>query len=406
MKKILILVFVSVFLSWMLPFDPFVQSYYFIYQKIHGFSHIKNFSQGFVPIPKTALSSQMIDEEKLQEKIKLGLPEALNAQIASDLNKYQRIEAEQYLSYLKEPKARQPIHFVIEQGRVRALLGTSDTKACQKLAEEKTIDPTHSYHYYMSCRVLFDVFEYLAEKKYIPDTDFIVELADFIDPDIGQTNAQTAFPIFTFAKDTHNPIENSAILIPDWMNILTRTRIASRIKKANRVFPWEEKKEILFWRGATTDSTGFRTKLVSLSNHHPEKIDAKFADDKANAAHSLPIEAHLAYRYLVSIDGARCSWQRLIWHMQSNSLTFKTESSQIQWFYKGLKPYVHYIPVHNEAQLFEALQFAKENRTLSLSIVQNANTFVEENLSLEAMYHYFIVLLNDYASRKVPDLEF
>jgi hypothetical protein len=134
-----------------------------------------------------------------------------------------------------------------------------------------------------------------------------------------------------------------------------------------------------------------------MSDRYPALIDAKFVDQKRPTFVSP--EDHLRYKYLISIDGARCAWERFIWHLHSNSLVFKNESAQKQWFYNGILPYVHYIPVKDEQSLLAAIGWAKMHPIEVQSIIQNASTFVEENLSLEDMYHYFMVLIQEYSKK-------
>ncbi|MBP6104356.1 MAG: hypothetical protein KA508_04795, partial [Gammaproteobacteria bacterium] len=93
------------------------------------------------------------------------------------------------------------------------------------------------------------------------------------------------------------------------------------------------------------------------------------------------------------------TWTRLVWHLQGNSLTFKHLSTQIQWFYKGIKPYIHYIPVKDEKALLAVLDWAEKNPKRAEAMAQQSTDFVENNLTLEDMVHYYIVLLQEYAKK-------
>lgn len=236
--------------------------------------------------------------------------------------------------------------------------------------------------------IIYDMVNFLAKEGYLPDTDFLVGLSDYFNPDV-----KADIPIFVFAKALDDPFEKDLILMPDWMNI-KNTDLISRIKKANILYPWQNKKSMLFWRGGSISSTGFREKLVALSKKHPGLIDAKVVDKQA--VKFVAPEEHLAYKYLISVDGVRCTWVRLVWHLQSNSLVFKHQSNQVQWFYKGIQPYVHYVPVEDENALLERISWAEKNPDKVKNIVEEGSRFVEENLALEDMYHYFAVLIQEY----------
>ena len=97
----------------------------------------------------------------------------------------------------------------------------------------------------------------------------------------------------------------------------------------------------------------------------------------------------------------RASWGRLVWHFYSNSLTFKQDSHQVQWFYKAIKPYVHYVTFHNKASLVQGMDWAEKNPKEAQAITQQASAFVENNLSLEDMYHYMLVLCQAYTQKLV-----
>ena len=142
----------------------------------------------------------------------------------------------------------------------------------------------------------------------------------------------TTQPVFTYAKDLDSKSERNLTLFPDWMNLCSSTMMREKIRRAQGLYPWNNKKDQLFWRGGKNDSTGFRKKLVDYSFDHLNIVDAKFVE--AGQSKFIDPVDHLQYKYLVSIDGNRCSWERLVWHLHSDSLVFKHQSNQVQWFYK------------------------------------------------------------------------
>jgi hypothetical protein len=86
-----------------------------------------------------------------------------------------------------------------------------------------------------------------------------------------------------------------------------------------------------------------------------------------------------------------------VWALHSNSLTFKHNSTHVQWFYKGIKPHEHYVPFSDKQSLLTGIQWAEEHPSNAQAIIKRASAFVEENLNLEDMYHYQIVLINEYS---------
>jgi hypothetical protein len=54
------------------------------------------------------------------------------------------------------------------------------------------------------------------------------------------------------------------------------------------------------------------------------------------ATFPVPYDAHMKYKYLISLDGNGAPWLRVPWILLSNSVLIKQDSENIQWFYPGL----------------------------------------------------------------------
>lgn len=157
--------------------------------------------------------------------------------------------------------------------------------------------------------------------------------------------------------------------------------------------------------------TAPRSQAVTLSIQRPDLIDAKFSAlsqcshpdrilQRFNNYFSdpLPVQEHLQYKYQLLIDGNSCAYSRAYWQLFSNSLIFKQNSPHIQWFYKALTPYAHYIPVRSDfGDLLEKIQWAKEHDKEAQRISKNAQKFAAKNLKKSDVYFYVYVLLKEYA---------
>lgn len=246
----------------------------------------------------------------------------------------------------------------------------------------------------------------------LPDIDFIVNMADCESdsPDLYPA------PLFVFSK---NRFIKSQALIPDCEAMQGYARLDKMMEQGEKLFPWECKKEKIFWRGATTDgwynSTHWesnpRAKLVCLSLLFPDSIDARFTTFCHGAETNVAILAFpeilanftsqpdsLSYKYLMDIDGWTCSWSRCYWTLLSNSVVFKQITDDIQWFYGGLQPYYHYIPVKKDlSDLLEQLQWSKKNDQIVKNIATQGTYFVKNNLSKEMILFYTYCLLIQYS---------
>lgn len=316
-------------------------------------------------------ASCYINQTKLNQKIKQGLPQWAKAQIRSDLEKFKPFKT----SDVDQLHQDFPMlfRFKIKDGRL-------ETSYQAGLEIHSAFKP------------MVVIFDYLAKHGYIKEADFLMGLSDLFKPQVPQ---KLSVPIFVFAKDMSDSFEQQSVPVPDWMNIVQSPFIRKEIQEGIKKWPWAAKKPLLFWRGGSIASTNFRERLVELSKQYPNLIDAKFS--RTPGVPFVTRADHLQYQYLISIDGIRATWTRLVWHLQSNSLVFKHDSHQIQWFYSALKPYVHYVPVQDdEDSLLKNLKWASENPQAVQAIIQQAQAFAEDHLSLEDMCHYYIGLLVEY----------
>ena len=75
----------------------------------------------------------------------------------------------------------------------------------------------------------------------------------------------------------------------------------------------------------------------------------------------------------MTVDGNTCAWVRFPWQMISYSVPVKVESEKIEYFYSGLEPWVHYVPIKADySDLLENIQWLKENDEKAKKIAENA----------------------------------
>ncbi len=320
--------------------------------------------------------SSFVDQTILQQKIAAGLPAWAKAQISADLSKFSNIIPKDLDKYFMSENSdrNKLVRFKITNGKLDAIV------------QDPSILKLKSF------QVMQNVFEFLAKNHYVPDTDFILCLQDYL-----VVSGSVPLPIFTFAKDVTVPVEKDLILVPDWMNLRSVAELKPRIQYANYLFPWDKKEPYVFWRGSLADSSGFRHKLVSLTKTHPAVINAQFSQN--NPAEYVSEDQHVQYRYQITIDGSRGTWERLVWQLRSNCLVFKHHSNHVQWFYKGISPNVHYISVQDEVSLLKSIAWSEQHPKETQQIITQAMTFSDNNLTIEDMFHYWIGVLSAYSAR-------
>jgi hypothetical protein len=206
----------------------------------------------------------------------------------------------------------------------------------------------------------------------------------------------------------------------------------AEVKKGD--IEWNKKIDKLFWRGVFTDNLltkrfinlnelklyfkedfcSSRMKLVKLSRDYFDLLDANFFDRKdwnvsiTQLLHSYGLNRlasfaniadHLKYKYQICIDGQSTTQPGFVWRLWSNSCVFKVYSPNYEWFYKGLTPWVHFIPVESDVtDLVEKITWAKNHDNEVQQIIENAHDFSRTFLNTQFHLLYTYKVLCKYAA--------
>lgn len=263
-------------------------------------------------------------------------------------------------------------------------------------------------------KILADLIPKVIGERSLPESfEFIITLHDRVPEE-----CSFEVPVFGFAKNREN---KNAICIPDFESLSTYPFLKKGMAKGSLIYPWDEKKELAFWRGVTTGGLFTldncldypRSKLVMMSVEAPSLLDARFtryvqldSEDVREKlklfcplAPSLSPKEHLQYKYLINVDGNSCSYSRMFWIMLSNSLLIKQESDEIQWYYGKIKPWVHYVPLETDlSDLFARIEWAKEHDSEAQEMAKSATELAVEIFSEESMGDYLQKLFIAYES--------
>ena len=244
-------------------------------------------------------------------------------------------------------------------------------------------------------KTVYSIISMLASNHHIPDCEFIVALNDYLSY-VPQGTTEPA-AIFSFAKHTQIPVERTTILIPDWMNVRYWDLLRSRIDLASRLYPWNSKKNLIHWRGGCADSMQHRTRLVNLKNKF-DFLDVGMTEGQNRVPYVDP-EFSVQYKYQIALDGARCTWERMVWQMYSNTVLIKPNSPQVQWFHRGLKAYYNYVPIADldEEKILFVYNWLQHHDLAAQEIASNANRFARDNFKTQDFFAYYAVLLQEYA---------
>lgn len=210
------------------------------------------------------------------------------------------------------------------------------------------------------------ILQSLCHRKLLKDAQFLITMHDSV-------SFESAGPIFTFAKSSKL---QTAVAFPDFEACMSYHLLKKEVEAVCNSLSYEEKKESAFWRGSSSGGVSTvdnwksfpRSILCLTSKKHPHLIDAKFTNliqiqdplvYQEIRKHRLigsnaSKKKHLEYKYLIDVDGNSCTYSRMYWILLSNSVCLKQITQEEQWYYSGLDPYKHYIPLkHDLSDLLE-----------------------------------------------------
>jgi len=349
------------------------------------------------------LSAFEFSWEKVQAKLAQPLPEWMRQQIEEDLMPFYEkgVTSEMIASTIKNVRAIPSGHradFVLYKIRDN------------KITVETFTNPLTDVRIAHVVEVLEDMAKYLR----LPDVEFLSSIWDSYDNPLYLE--QTECPVFTMCKLKSN---HCGVLFPEFRHFSYRKRSYNDICCTNLSSPWKSKAGIAFWRGMTSgwhyNYEGWdlkpRSRLVLFSKEYPELVDAAFTDPyslsqdikRLMETYDLfkqwtYLTAFVKYKYLVSIDGNTFA-SNFWWGLLANCAVLKSNSDYVEWFYKGVVPYVHYVPFEPDLSDFkEKVLWLKNHDREAEKIAAQGENFAREHLSNEALMVYFYRLLQAYAA--------
>ena len=256
----------------------------------------------------------------------------------------------------------------------------------------------------------------LSKIKPLPNVCFLYSVHDGISLD------SEDIPIFTMSTIKN---ENSHhLLIPDYEALREHYQVLKDVDILKSNFPWDQKIPQIMWRGSTcqyswkdpndrfirenTIDFFSRANLCQLSEKYPHLIDAKFTIFVLGAENVpslqkyrgqwIRFEEQVKYKYQIFIDGNVVPFSNSVWKFLIHSLIFKVDSPWVQWYFQGLKPYTHYIPVKsNLDDLIEKLTWAMDHDSEAQMIANNMTTFVCQRVTSSNNLAYIYHLIHEYS---------
>lgn len=103
-----------------------------------------------------------------------------------------------------------------------------------------------------------------------------------------------------------------------------------------------------------------------------------------------------ASRYILSIDGNGATCSRVAIALRSNSVLVKYASPHLLHYFRGLEPWVHYVPVRRDDEVVHLLADADRTENRDRAIAAEGMRFAAKHLTIAAIADYTADLLRGY----------
>lgn len=185
-----------------------------------------------------------------------------------------------------------------------------------------------------------------------------------------------------------------------------------------KAYPWESKIRKAVWRGSLSDDNeGFQSVrwrlctlattsnattmdvgLVSIPSRHDHlNLDWQKVGGKANHIRQVDFQKYMA---IIDVDGN--SWSSRMGELLCyNSVVLKIEPQFVEYFYRDLAPWEHYIPVkYDLSDLLEKVDYVLDsnNKEHVQHIISRANKWCATHLVKREVGRDFLDILEAYAS--------
>jgi hypothetical protein len=112
----------------------------------------------------------------------------------------------------------------------------------------------------------------------------------------------------------------------------------------------------------------------------------------------LTFKQQFRHKFIISMDGFGATCSRLPIALASNSVLLKYESQFELFYFSGLIPWFHYIPIGKDDDVNVVIRMEERQPGTCAAIVRNANSFARTYLSRIQIMKYTARLLQAYAA--------
>jgi hypothetical protein len=107
----------------------------------------------------------------------------------------------------------------------------------------------------------------------------------------------------------------------------------------------------------------------------------------------LTWQQQFRHRFIISMDGNGATCSRVAIALRSNSVLMKYQSDKVLFYFGGLQPWLHYIPITSDQTLERIIALESLMTEPFRHIAQNGRAFAEMYLNEDAIHRYTADLL-------------
>jgi hypothetical protein len=111
---------------------------------------------------------------------------------------------------------------------------------------------------------------------------------------------------------------------------------------------------------------------------------------------TMPWADQLGYRFLLSMDGNGASCSRVARALASNAVLLKYDSPHKLYYFSGLRPWLHYVPINEDRDVIRVLETERRTPGFFSRVASEGRRFAEAFLTHESVLGYTAELLSLY----------
>jgi hypothetical protein len=195
-------------------------------------------------------------------------------------------------------------------------------------------------------------------------------------------------PVINWCKHINDPY---TLLIPDY-EMIGHNYVSIKDDIDKHDISWESKIPKVFWRSSLHGIGYHAYDTKSVPGIIPPRSQRRILVEEslreqqqghnwldAKPSRTTTKQEILQYKYLISCDGEVVNYSSNVWTMYSNSVVFRIQSHYIQWYFKDLQEWVHYIPIKADlTDLKEKYEWAISHDDECKKIAENGREFMKQ----------------------------